>query len=317
MPVLTIVLPVYNGAKFVGNCIESILTNTFTDFELLIIDDGSTDGSGAICDEYARRDTRIIVFHNTNHGVSFSRNFGIDHAKGNWVGFIDADDWIPTNTFETIVMNIQSERIDIISFGFWSVTKDDESVVKLPSIHQGKISFMRKQMLYGWTVVWNSFFQKNFLDQFCLRFNEYISIGEDFEFLFRAYYYANDIMVVNKPLYYYNRTNENSALHTMSIKQYDEIIEVNLSIADFFKRNGVLDKFREIVAWKILRAKQDYVLDVNTHNKFLSIYPECHDYILTCPTINTKIKIMMWFLTHRMGFLTVMLNKLRTITKRN
>ena len=315
MPFLSIILPVYNGSKFVGKCIDSILGNTYTDFELIIVDDGSTDATAEICDRYAARDKRVVVYHNTNHGVSYSRNFGIDHANGTWVGFVDADDWLAGDAFSTIATNTQNDKTDVVCYGFLSVTKDNETAVRLPSVVGGKFSFMREQMLHGWTVVWDTFFRKDFLERHALRFKEGITIGEDFEFLFRAFYYAKDIVVIDKPLYYYNRMNEDSALHKMTVKHYDEIIEANLLVAQFFKENGILDEFREIVAWKVLRAKQDYVLDVATHDKFLAIYPECHKYILSCPTINNKIKLMMWFLTHRMGWVTKLMVGMVTIQR--
>lgn len=315
MSYLSIILPVYNGSKFVDKCIDSILGNMYADFELIIVDDGSNDATAEICDRYAAIDKRIVVYHNTNHGVSYSRNFGIDHANGTWIGFIDADDWLDPDAFATIVANTQFDKTDVVCYDFWSVTKDNETVVQLPNINQGKIPFMREQMLHGWTVVWNTFFRKDYLDRHELRFKERISIGEDFEFLFRAFYYASDIVIIDRPLYYYNRMNEDSALHRMTVKHYDQIIGANLLVAQFFKENGIFDEFREIVAWKVLRAKQDYVLDVATHNKFLSIYPECHKYILSCPTINKKIKLMMWFLAHRMGWVTRLIVGIRNSIK--
>lgn len=315
MPLFSIILPVYNGSEFVGQCIDSILANTFADFELIIVDDGSTDSTATICDSYAARDSRVIVFHNANYGVSYSRNFGIDKANGAWIGFVDADDWLAADAFATIVANTQNNKTDVVCCGFWSVTKDSEAAVRLPDIGEGKARFMREQMLHGWTVVWNTFFKKEFLDRHSLRFKEKLTIGEDFELLFRAYYYAQSIKVIDKPLYSYNRMNEDSALHRMTVKKYDEIIEAILSVAQFFKKNGILDDFKEIVAWKVLRAKQDYVLDSATHDKFLSIYPDCHKYILSCPTINRKIKLMMWLLTHNLGWMTKIMVNLRNSVK--
>lgn len=314
-PELSIILPVYNGEKYIERCIESILSNTFKDYELIVINDGSTDYTQNICDSYAERDERIKVFHNSNHGVSWSRNFGIEKSNGNWISFVDSDDWLSENAFETI-FNIQSEECDIISFGFWSVSDKHKSKIRLPEINKGKTHYIRQQLLLGWTVVWNVWFRKEFLNEHSLRFNNELSIGEDSEFLFRAYFYARGIRVVNEALYFYNRTNEESALHRMNKSHYDEIISANISIAQFFKDNNVYENFKDIMAWKILRAKQDYVLDVKTHDKFLAIYPECHKYIISCPTIGKKIKLMMWFLTHRLGFITKQIVYVRNLYRK-
>ena len=93
---ISVIVPVYNVEKYLCQCIDSILAQTFTDFELLLIDDGSTDRSGRICDEYADRDARIRVFHTANRGVSAARNLGIGEARADWLCFVDSDDWVET-----------------------------------------------------------------------------------------------------------------------------------------------------------------------------------------------------------------------------
>lgn len=93
-PKISVIVPVYNVEKYLRRCIDSILAQTFADFELLLIDDGSKDSSGAICDEYAEKDNRILVFHKENGGVSSARNVGLDNAKGEWITFVDADDYV-------------------------------------------------------------------------------------------------------------------------------------------------------------------------------------------------------------------------------
>lgn len=94
IPVISIIVPVYNVEKYLSQCIDSILAQAFIDFELLLVDDGSTDGSGRICDEYANKDARIQVFHKKNGGVSSARNIGLEHAQGEWITFVDSDDWL-------------------------------------------------------------------------------------------------------------------------------------------------------------------------------------------------------------------------------
>ncbi|MGN0202626.1 MAG: glycosyltransferase family 2 protein, partial [Candidatus Cryptobacteroides sp.] len=93
-PKISVIVPVYNAESTIRRCVDSILAQTFTDFECLLIDDGSKDRSGEICDEYAAKDSRVRVFHKENGGVSSARNVGLDNAKGEWVTFVDSDDWI-------------------------------------------------------------------------------------------------------------------------------------------------------------------------------------------------------------------------------
>lgn len=96
---ISVIVPVYNVERYLARCIESILSQTYTDFELLLIDDGSKDKSGSICDEYALKDSRIRVFHKPNGGVSSARNVGLDNARGQWVAFCDSDDWLDKSMF--------------------------------------------------------------------------------------------------------------------------------------------------------------------------------------------------------------------------
>ena len=102
---ISVIVPVYNTEKYLHRCVDSILAQTFTDFELLLIDDGSTDSSGAICDESAQKDSRVRVFHKENGGVSSARNLGLDKAKGKWVTFVDSDDWIKESFLNKLYIN--------------------------------------------------------------------------------------------------------------------------------------------------------------------------------------------------------------------
>lgn len=100
MPLVSVIIPIYNTEKFLPLCINSVLNQTLTDIEVLLVNDGSTDGSGKICDEYACKDQRIQVIHTLNQGVSHARNQGLETAKGEYIAFMDSDDWIETDTLD-------------------------------------------------------------------------------------------------------------------------------------------------------------------------------------------------------------------------
>ncbi len=102
-PAISVIVPVYNAEKYLQRCVDSVLAQTFTDFELLLIDDGSKDKSGTICDEYTAKDNRIRVYHNANGGVTFARNFGAEHAEGEWFCFLDADDTMPADALAAMM----------------------------------------------------------------------------------------------------------------------------------------------------------------------------------------------------------------------
>ncbi len=111
---ISVIVPVYNVKAYLRKCLDSITNQTYKDLEILVVDDGSTDGCGRICDEYAERDSRVKVFHTENRGLSSARNLGLDEAKGEWVGFVDSDDWIEPDMYEEALDGI--EDADILCF---------------------------------------------------------------------------------------------------------------------------------------------------------------------------------------------------------
>ena len=115
---ISVIVPVYNVEPYLQKCLDSILTQTYRDLEIILIDDGSTDRCGQICDEYAKADPRVSVFHTENRGLSCARNLGLQHAKGDWIGFIDSDDWIETDMFECLTKKAEETDADVIECGY-------------------------------------------------------------------------------------------------------------------------------------------------------------------------------------------------------
>lgn len=117
MPKISVIVPVYNVENYIEKCIESILSQTYTDFELLLINDGSSDKSGSICDAYMSKDQRIRVFHKKNAGVSMARNWGIKHSLGDWICFVDSDDWVENSYLEKFIENKELDGYTMVSQG--------------------------------------------------------------------------------------------------------------------------------------------------------------------------------------------------------
>ena len=109
--IISVIVPVYKAEKYLHRCVDSILAQTYTDFELLLIDDGSPDNSGAICDEYAAKDSRVRVFHKKNGGVSSARNLGLDNARGEWISFVDSDDWLDVSCLGKLTQKMDADLI--------------------------------------------------------------------------------------------------------------------------------------------------------------------------------------------------------------
>ena len=115
MPEISIIVPIYNVEQYLKRCVDSILAQTFKDFELILVDDGSPDSCPFICDEYARIDSRIKVIHKANGGLSDARNAGLEMAMGNYIAFVDSDDWIASDTYEYLYELIKKNKADVVS----------------------------------------------------------------------------------------------------------------------------------------------------------------------------------------------------------
>lgn len=157
-PTISIIIPIYNTEKYLRRCLDSIVAQTYKDFECIIVDDGSTDGSGKICDEYVAKDNRFKVFHKKNGGVSSARNLGLDNAKGEYIAFCDADDYVKENWLSEFILRIPI--CDIVVSGFEKThcgkvqKKYIHTIIYLNRIYYGLYSkLMVPQAFYGISVL--------------------------------------------------------------------------------------------------------------------------------------------------------------------
>lgn len=125
---ISVIIPVYNVEKYISRCIESLLEQTYEDFEVLLIDDGSTDNSGPMCDEYAEKDQRIKVFHNENVGFGLVRNYGLKKATGTYISFVDSDDTVAPKFLENLIREMEESRADVVLSGFKKVDEKDQLI---------------------------------------------------------------------------------------------------------------------------------------------------------------------------------------------
>ncbi len=207
-PKISVIVPVYKAEKYLHKCVDSLLAQTFRDFEVLLVDDGSPDRSGVICDEYARRDRRVKVFHKANGGVSSARNKGIDEARGEWITFVDSDDWLSLNTIECL--STYFSNYDVIRFSMVSVFPDysktrelDESLTREDYIKL----LVERHTILG---VCGGLYRLDKIKEARLRFREDIINGEDWLFQLQTVCCCENLRVVNKGLYYYNLDSEYS-----------------------------------------------------------------------------------------------------------
>lgn len=316
-PRLSVVVPVYNTEKYLHRCVNSILAQTFTDFELLLIDDGSKDSSGVICDDYVARDSRVRVFHKENGGVSSARNLGLEHSQGEWIVFVDSDDWIETTMFELMYEKAVKDGTELVYCDMNMVYEDKTEICHSAEFHIRKEYLIQNYITTVWTCLVLFMTKKCVYEENKLKLPMQIDYCEDFWLAVRLMHYAKKVSYVPFVLYNYNRTNENSAMHTFGLKMEKDEQAAYLDTISFFDAEGVLEHYKKQMGWRVLKSKQELVFDVNRHDEFLRIYPESHRHIWDCPYINKKLKIMMWCLTHQLKYVLLPILSLRKLIRRN
>lgn len=210
MPKVSVIVPVYKVEPYIRECLDSIKNQTFTDWECLLIDDGSPDESGIICDEYAAKDCRFKVFHKPNRGVSSARNLGLDKACGEWVMFVDSDDAIAENTLEICVHHAEREHLDIVQFSF---ARDKRELGNVEGIDTDVLT--REEYIKGreyLVCVGGNLLRADIIKDNHLLFNPDLKLAEDQLFIYQYMTYVNRVVKLGDILYWY-RQNPNSATH--------------------------------------------------------------------------------------------------------
>ena len=218
---ISVVIPIYNTASYLRQCIESILKQTYKDFEILLVDDGSTDNSKDICLEYQNKYENIRYLYKENSGVSATRNYGIDNAKGRWIFFLDSDDFLLSdNVFEILIDVVNEDETNIPVFNFRYIYDDKEkdgSKFDLSSINDKEIIMnivlgRQSNSFYGqmFRASWGKMFDKELLDKHNIRFDERMYIGEDAIFLLDYFKVNNNLKFIDEPLYGYRYHNSSA-----------------------------------------------------------------------------------------------------------
>lgn len=205
-PSVSIIVPVYNASATLCRCIDSILAQTFTDFELLLINDGSQDNSGAICDDYAAKDARVRVFHKENGGVSSARNLGLENAKGGWITFVDSDDWVANDYIENLYIPVGTGGNLIISFATLVYNNGELQIPSNASLLLEKNHFQSLFVDYNlhiYTSPWGKLYNRSIIDRNKMRFCEDMHIGEDLFFLYSYMLVVEKIYLTSYSGYYY------------------------------------------------------------------------------------------------------------------
>lgn len=215
VPKISVIVPVYNAERYLDECVSSLARQTFPQIEVLLVDDGSTDASGGKCDAWAAKDGRIHAIHQSNAGVSAARNAGLDHARGEWVAFADADDWLEDDAFETLSSVEMTKTADMVLFNYRKAG-DQQPEEPIPDgfleVSDALDAVLAYHGVKGY--VWNKLFRRELIQRARARFDTAIGMCEDLLFDVTCLVHAKRVYSMNRCLYNY-RENPDSALHAI------------------------------------------------------------------------------------------------------
>lgn len=274
MAEVSIIVPVYQVEKYIGKCIESILAQTFIDFELILVDDGSQDLSGKICDEYASTDNRIKVFHRKNRGVAAARNYGITCADGEYICFADADDWMEPAVIEQCLSKIKENDADVLRHGhtmeLWKnekcVNKEEKNAPDFAKVltHEQAADRMEEFWQNCSNYVWNYFFKKEAIGE--LRFPE-ITISEDHIFVLGVLKNCRRICFLSGNGYHYCMRMGSSA-NRWQETGIECQVKMLQSCQDFFEGFGIKGERKK-------KLMADMAVNAYSYAIYLMCFPEC------------------------------------------
>lgn len=241
----SIIIPVYNVAPYLRECLDSVLAQTFTDWEAICVDDGSTDGSGAILDEYAVKDARFRVVHRANSGVSAARNEGLGVANGEWVMFLDSDDFWDASLLSILCEKAYSHpKAEIVCYAPIVQVYSNGRQSALPRIEPDVVS--GRQVLeecsgayigLGWHA-YDKMYRRSLVESHCFRFNVNVFAGEDALFVNSLFAYADEVLICDDIRGYYRRMHSGSATQNFSLRMWTSQVERFKALWNIWHESG-------------------------------------------------------------------------------
>lgn len=262
-PLVSIIVPVYNVEKYIKRCVESIINQSYSNLEIILINDGSKDNSGKICDEFKLKDKRINVIHKKNCGVSSARNEGLKHVRGDYITFVDSDDWIEKETIKTFINKlINKYNYDLIMYGFMrdsgkaykQIELNDKVNIETYTNYNDLILEIETLIVTEkLNSLCNKIYKREIIDKIGVKFDENISIGEDL--LFNLEYILNirSMYITNKVYYHYMIREEPSLTKGYKKDKFNQLIAVNDAMKN--KINKTMIKEELLNSLKYIRLK--------------------------------------------------------------
>ena len=271
---ISIIIPVYNTAEFIPRCLQSIISQTYTDWEAILVNDGSQDESGNICDKYAESDYRFKVIHQSNQGVVVARDNAISNAKGDYLMFIDSDDYIEPTMLEEMQSLAKTQDLDIVWCNFKEIFKDSavEEYIELDENNEENIKGMLTSRIPGF--LWNKLIKKRFWDCCYIQTDKDAVMCEDTYISIQLLANNPQMGIIPMPFYNYVKYNENAATASNDLPILVKAEKNVINIYHFLKKKNLLDKYIKEFTRLALRLK----IEMLPHNmeKAISLFPFTH-----------------------------------------
>lgn len=321
MKKISVVIPVYNVEKYIERCVRSLFEQTLDNIEYIFVDDASHDNSISIIQsilaEYPhRKESVVFAKHKTNQGLAAARATGLELAIGDYIAHCDSDDWVDRNMYKDLYTKAISIDADIAMCDFIFAYQSHHKRHMCTPFTENKLNSMQAYITNGMTPVWNMIVKRDLYIKNNITPTIGINYCEDFILSVKLLHKACKVVHINKALYYYNQQNTGSLLRSRRKEAEKEEVKAYLEVIDYLKEEGDYPLYAKQLCWRVLRAKQEWILSFEKHKTFLSTYPKSHRYILNNPMINNKLKVMMWCKTHHLGWITNGIIFFRKVLKR-
>jgi len=304
---VSVIVPIYNVETYLKECIDSIINQTYRKFELILVDDGSTDNCGEICDEYAKQYKYIKVIHKRNEGLSSARNIGIENALGDYYCFIDSDDFIHPEYLSTLTELAVKYNADLVCCRYvkgYECRWNDNEPEKLTFYNEGEIIdniYIDDSVK---TVAWNKLYKKDFFVKYGLRYPKY-KIHEDMFLSPQILYYAKCMVITSKSLYFYRVRKDSIIMSDFSLRKLDllEAVEFRLKFFKQIHKNKLyyleLESYiRKLIHFYSIMSKEDKVLYKEQLNIIRRKYKLLRKKYLWDPNLNfrSKVRLVMFII---------------------
>jgi len=240
---VSIIVPVYNVAEYLIKCIDSLLSQTYKEIEIIFIDDGSTDSSGKILDEYKEKDRRIVVVHTANSGVSSARNLGLSIANGELISFVDADDYVSDDYVNSLFAAMNEKDVNVAECGSYLLYDDGKLISKCDKGNKTRIldyvEYLAEKNLKGmctYSVVWGKLYHRKLFDG--VSFPTTLKNAEDEATVYKLIYKSKEVARVPRPLYYYRQRKEGASKTSFNMSFYENVVYAYSSGIAFFDEKG-------------------------------------------------------------------------------